>query len=561
MRSETSFKSIKQKTSSKRCNAMLLEPRILLDAAAVIGVISDLDADDTTHDSHFGSDHDFDDPSSRDHQESVQALIDAADNALPPALRADRDEKDDTENETDAAVDPHPQDSPREGISHVFIDAGIPDFENLLSGTSDNALITIINPDEQGIDVVTRTLAEYDGPVAAVHIFSHGDSGQILLGNDPITMDTLKADHGEYVSQWSGHLSPGADILIYGCSLAEGESGRLFVDKISSLTGADVAASIDPTGHHELGGNWELEYATGSIEAVNPIDAEVLGTFGYLLEDPPEATGIDDANAEADRITQEDIQLAIAGISVSGDDAASITLEVKTPDGTSTLTLGNTTLASGELGSANFSITGTVSDVNTALTTLAYTPTLNQNSSVNGFEPSITLTIADSGIDPLVIDNISVTAVNDAPDLSTQVPLTLKEGESANLSLAQLASSADALDPDIATGQQVLEQQMMVINSLPGKGTLTYQGGVVAVDQVIPVTALGHLRYTHDGTDLTADDNDSFNITVSDGGGAVTPGTIDITITPKNFAPAISGSPSLIEGQIKVVAPSINLGD
>src|SRR5690606_37474172 len=52
-----------------------------------------------------------------------------------------------------------------------------------------------------------------------------------------------------------------------------------------------------------------------------------------------------------------------------------------------------------------------------------------------------------------------------------------------------------------------------------------------------------------------------FGIQVHDGGGGCVSGFIDITIEPRNTDPIISGNPSLIEGQVKVVAPAINLGD
>ncbi|MBU6293594.1 MAG: hypothetical protein KJS91_02830 [Planctomycetes bacterium] len=126
---------------------------------------------------------------------------------------------------------------------------------------------------------------------------------------------------------------------------------------------------------------------------------------------------------------------------------------------------------------------------------------------------------------------------------------------------AQLASSDNNLDPDIATGQQVVDQQMIQVNSLPGKGTLSYKGGLVAVGSVIPVSNMASLRYTHTGGDIPTPDSDSFNVTVSDGGGGSTNGSITVTITPVNVAPTAGGAPSLYEGQIKVVAPAINLGD
>src|SRR5262249_40537568 len=69
---------------------------------------------------------------------------------------------------------------------------------------------------------------------------------------------------------WGNALKSTGDILIYGCDVAEGASGRKFVDTLSKLTGADVAASTNVTGATSLGGDWNLEYAAGPIETRVP---------------------------------------------------------------------------------------------------------------------------------------------------------------------------------------------------------------------------------------------------------------------------------------------------
>jgi len=86
---------------------------------------------------------------------------------------------------------------------------------------------------------------------------------------------------------------------------------------------------------------------------------------------------------------------------------------------------------------------------------------------------------------------------------------------------------------------------------------------VVVVGTVIPVSSLSGLRFTHSGADINSASpiTVSFGVTVSDGGGGATSGTVNISIAAVNTAPTVSGSPTLIEGQVKAVAPTINLGD
>ncbi len=49
------------------------------------------------------------------------------------------------------------------------------------------------------------------------------------------------------------------DILLYGCDVAQGDSGNEFITQLAAASGADVAASADLTGSAALGGDWMLE--------------------------------------------------------------------------------------------------------------------------------------------------------------------------------------------------------------------------------------------------------------------------------------------------------------
>jgi hypothetical protein len=216
--------------------------------------------------------------------------------------------------------------------------------------------------------------------------------------------------------------------------------------------------------------------------------------------------------------------------------------------------------------SASVTLTGTAAQLSATLADaqgVQYTSALNYNSSAGLGAETLNFALSDGVAAHNQSGSIAlnVTQVNDAPDLSTGVAATVQEGNSVAMNRAQLAVSDNALDVDIQTGQQVAAQLMVKIDSLPTDGTLRYNNGVVIVGSVVPVTSLASLTYTHNGTDITSNQTVTFNVTVSDGGGAATAGVITIIVTPKNVAPSISGMPSLIEGQVKVVAPSISLGD
>jgi hypothetical protein len=83
--------------------------------------------------------------------------------------------------------------------------------------------------------------------------------------------------------KWESALSADADLLFYGCDLAASADGQELIESISMLTGADVAASNDDTGHAIFGADWELEYAVGQIETQIAFSQDVQDQWGGLL--------------------------------------------------------------------------------------------------------------------------------------------------------------------------------------------------------------------------------------------------------------------------------------
>ncbi len=152
----------------------------------------------------------------------------------------------------------------------IFINQDVPHSEQLVAGIeaqdSDRDMeVILLDSDENGIEQVTKALSGRTA-IDAIHLFSHGSDGQITLGNTVIDAKSLERNR-DAIRSWSTALSEQGDILLYGCSVAADGYGRDFVTTLSGLTGADVAASDDPTGSASMNADWNLEYSTGSIEA------------------------------------------------------------------------------------------------------------------------------------------------------------------------------------------------------------------------------------------------------------------------------------------------------
>jgi hypothetical protein len=74
-----------------------------------------------------------------------------------------------------------------------------------------------------------------------------------------------------------------APIFLYGCNIAAGEKGQAFINRLSELTGQQIAASANPTGHAALGGDWELEVTTGEIPGKIVFEPEIIQFYQGIL--------------------------------------------------------------------------------------------------------------------------------------------------------------------------------------------------------------------------------------------------------------------------------------
>jgi glucose/arabinose dehydrogenase len=149
------------------------------------------------------------------------------------------------------------------GQSLVFIDAAIND-PAILTHHFDNAQVIWLNAHSDGIEQITNVLSQQQN-VASIQIISHGGQGDLLLGNSHLNADSMTR-YRDSLLQWKQALTGDADLLLYGCNVAAEAHGLSFIQQLSQITGADVAASNDFTGSATLGGNWQLEVQIGSIE-------------------------------------------------------------------------------------------------------------------------------------------------------------------------------------------------------------------------------------------------------------------------------------------------------
>ena len=228
----------------------------------------------------------------------------------------------------------------------VFIDARVKDCERLAAGVKPGREVFILDPARDGVEQITEAIALFrrEKDVKAIHIVSHGKPNSVQLGSGWLTVENLES-YGGQLRKWQKALAPEADILIYGCrvaaeigsgwvadgtdggngwvtdvtNVADGGSGLAgnFLQRLSQLTGANIAASDSLTGSTEKGGDWNLRVRAGKVKAGLAFSPKATTEYAWVLANPTanndsvailqgQAVNIDvlanDTDADGDRI-------------------------------------------------------------------------------------------------------------------------------------------------------------------------------------------------------------------------------------------------------------------
>ena len=169
----------------------------------------------------------------------------------------------------------------------VVIDPRVEDHLSLAAGVIPQAVVSILDPSKDGIEQITRVISETSAD--SLHIISHGSPGCLNLGNSQLSLETLE-NFAHKLRTWQV-----PSLFLYGCNVAAGDAGSEFISQIRHLTGANVAASTTPVGNSKLGGNWNLDYALGTVDSQVAISPKTQANFAGVLV----------TNTDGDSITED----------------------------------------------------------------------------------------------------------------------------------------------------------------------------------------------------------------------------------------------------------------
>ncbi len=507
----------KKATFRSTSRRLALEPRLLFDGAAAIA----------------GAD-------ALDNHNQQEGQKDNAAHATPPAGENHAGRNTPAATTSFDFVEEQGGLSPDNAATLVVIDSRIPDYASLLDQLPAHAIVRVVDAQESGLDAIHAALAQ--GQFQAVHILSHGTPGSFAIGTDTINNETLPRQ-ADALAGWATQLTADADILLYGCDIAQGEAGRLFINEVARLTSADISASTNATGSADKGGDWVLESATGSIEA----GVLAFSAYGGVLAAP---TVTDTAPADEPFSVGENTPKVVGNhITVTGTGADSLTVTASVTEGT--------------LSASTF--TGNAAAVQDWLASLSYTYT---GTSQTGDSDTLTLSIVNNTNAGTTVFTRSITIApeNDAPVMTPPASGAgrLSVAEGSNAAFAPGAGTAGSPVTQINLGLTDLDntqaQIILKLTTLPGQGVLKLNGNELTVGSTFAVSDIANLSYHHNGSQVLSTTTDTFQITVDDGaGGLLTLQTVTVDITPVNQAPSVGGDIVLIEGEtgVKLVGENI----
>lgn len=170
------------------------------------------------------------------------------------------------------------------GRNVLFVDSTLQDVGGLLASLNLGGEVEIhyLDPTQDGLSQIRDALA--DGQAAtSVYIISHGEDASVRIGASTLDATNISQFQSS-LQDIGGLLTADADILLYGCNVARDADGKAFIDQLSALTGADVAASTDLTGTTDLGANWTLEYHNGDVTHALALATDASEWKGVLTD-------------------------------------------------------------------------------------------------------------------------------------------------------------------------------------------------------------------------------------------------------------------------------------
>ncbi len=430
---------------------------------------------------------------------------------------------------------------------------------NLNFNGTDTLSVTVNDQANTGSGGALTDTGSFDIAVQAVNDQPHltlpadqsvnEDTSLAISGISVADVDANGGDVEVTLSVGSGTLTL-ADTtgLTFSTGTGAGDASVTFTGTVAdinaALTTLSYQGNLNFNGTDTLSVTVNDQANTGSGGALTD-----TGSFDIAVQavnDQPHLT------LPADQSVNEDTSLAISGISVADVDANGGDVEVTLSVGSGTLTLADTTgltFSTGTgAGDASVTFTGTVADINAALTTLSYQGNLNFNGT-----DTLSVTVndqANTGSGGALTDtgsfDIAVQAVNDQPHLTLPADQSVNEDTSlaiSGISVADVDANGGDVEVTLSVGSGTLtlaDTTSLTFSTGTGAGdaSVTFTGTVADINAALTTLSYqGNLNFN--GTDtLSVTVNDQAN--TGSGGALTDTGSFDIAVQAVNDQPHLT---------------------
>ncbi len=436
-----------------------------------------------------------------------------------------------------------------------FIDASVSNYQSIENELGASATIVVLQPNKNGLEQITNYLAVANATnLDAIHIFSHGSAGELLLGNSTVSTDTLN-QHADLLAKIGQSLSSTGDILLYGCDVAQGEVGQNFVNTLANLTGADVAASNDLTGSAALGGDWDLEVKTGVVEARAVVD---LGYGAVLVATAPTAANkqlaayAEDGTYTTTTITSSNFSFAdvngdsFRGVFITANNATSTqgTWEYQIGSASSwtaiiPLTTQGFYIAASSSNSIHFksatNYNGAVGSLSFVVDSSSDTTTRANGSSYTLYSGSTNYSATSA---PYTLSQADITAVNDAPTATNLNAAENFTEDATSVSLTDIVISDVDTDATETATLTLSDKNAGVFSTATGSSFNSGTGVWTATSTLANVNILlANVTFT---PAANYDKNFTIATSVTDGTATAITETKTVTVTAVNDAPTVT---------------------
>lgn len=163
----------------------------------------------------------------------------------------------------------------------LFVDPLVDDLETITGDLRPGVKAIVLDRLTPAARQIAAALDRFHD-LDAVHVIAHGAPGRVNFATGDWSLATV-ADDAEDLAAIGRALAEDGDFGLWSCTTGAGEAGDQFVDALSCVTGAKVAAAKELVGAAAKGGHWELSHAAIRPPLTETGVANYAGIFPVTL--------------------------------------------------------------------------------------------------------------------------------------------------------------------------------------------------------------------------------------------------------------------------------------